>query len=356
MEEEATSLNDDYITGVVYPIMAQVSAILAAVVVITMVSLVIYDHKLVNRISLRLQTMISLIDIWTHTAYMWMRLFDYEGPMCTFIGWSLIFFPLLYIFYNVVVAVNLQLVFLHNIKITNRIEAAYWIGPILLAFILATVPLAAGGLGYSKHDGCYTSGEDEFVGRMIDLFACSLWTILGILYIIIIVVLVMIHINRESNHIKRSRMFQNAQVSQKAIRSIKMLTYRVILYPIIVIISQTFTITNQLYYDFTEQTIPVLRQLSYICTGLVGALNFVAFFLDPTVHTAIKKVFKRIYNKAKKQREYPTKIEDVNNIEMGQNKPNLMTFNNSSELEHASTKHFIFQSEDEQFNELTKAL
>ncbi|KAI9294739.1 hypothetical protein K502DRAFT_324703, partial [Neoconidiobolus thromboides FSU 785] len=70
---------------------------LATIVVVVMIALTIYDYKLVNRVTLRLQTVISCYDIWSHSFLLWVRNNDYEGsPLCITIAYQSLAFPFFY--------------------------------------------------------------------------------------------------------------------------------------------------------------------------------------------------------------------------------------------------------------------
>ncbi|KAI9290753.1 hypothetical protein K502DRAFT_353661 [Neoconidiobolus thromboides FSU 785] len=132
----------DYINKQIYPVISKISLTFASLVVLTMIALSMHDFKLVNRVTLRLQTAISCYDIWLHSVPLWARVYATpESTLCPFIGYQGVAFPLLYCFLNLCIGINLQLVFIHGVKTTNKIEAAYWIGSILLTLIITIPPL-----------------------------------------------------------------------------------------------------------------------------------------------------------------------------------------------------------------------
>ncbi|KAI9290636.1 hypothetical protein K502DRAFT_353789, partial [Neoconidiobolus thromboides FSU 785] len=61
------------------PILGYISALLALVVILFMVGMSIYDRKLVDRVSLRLQIALAVYDIWLHTGSLWRAPYS-KGP------------------------------------------------------------------------------------------------------------------------------------------------------------------------------------------------------------------------------------------------------------------------------------
>ncbi|KAI9290896.1 hypothetical protein K502DRAFT_353522 [Neoconidiobolus thromboides FSU 785] len=76
----------EYVNKVVYPTMSKVSLVLAIIVVLTMVllTIAIYDFKLVDRVTLRLQTGVILYDIWLHSLPLWNRPYNKDGSPLSF--------------------------------------------------------------------------------------------------------------------------------------------------------------------------------------------------------------------------------------------------------------------------------
>ncbi|KAI9293669.1 hypothetical protein K502DRAFT_366513 [Neoconidiobolus thromboides FSU 785] len=286
-----------YIQDVVYPKLSIISATMACIVVLVMILFTIYDKSLVDRVSLRLQTVISCYDIWVHTAQIWKRQYQ-DGPsaMCTFIGWQYVFIPLFYAFLNFSIGANLQLIFLHGVYITKRIETLYWVIPIVLALIISIPPLALGKLGYSEFNGCYTTGEDENYGKMFDLYSYEVPMLICMGYLIIVVILVIRHLSQGANIIKKQGSVYTDNSSSKAVKSLRLLAYRVMLYPTVMIVTHLGFVTANTYYDLNTDPLDNLDVWNMICRGLTGTLNLIAFLCDPTIQSAFIKVYDRVIN------------------------------------------------------------
>ncbi|CAG8729641.1 409_t:CDS:1, partial [Acaulospora morrowiae] len=69
----------------------------------------LYEKRLVNRVSLRLAAVISLVDILTGIAVIEYSTYVARDTLkCTFIAWAMSFCPQLYLFLTVMIAFNLQ--------------------------------------------------------------------------------------------------------------------------------------------------------------------------------------------------------------------------------------------------------
>ncbi|KAI9295003.1 hypothetical protein K502DRAFT_236903 [Neoconidiobolus thromboides FSU 785] len=107
-----------------------------------MVILSLYNRRLVDRVSLRLQTGLSVYDVWLHGGAIWRSISPAgANASCTTRGYLALFFNVFYAFLNVSIAINLQLVFLNNQIITKKMEAMYWLIPLTLSLILSIPPL-----------------------------------------------------------------------------------------------------------------------------------------------------------------------------------------------------------------------
>ncbi|KAI9297905.1 hypothetical protein K502DRAFT_355740 [Neoconidiobolus thromboides FSU 785] len=100
----------------------------------------LYRPRLINRTTLRLQAAISLFDFLNA----FFALFHHSvksGSFCTFIGFWRNFGEQMYCLLNIMIALNLQLIFLHNKMPNKGWEITYWASSLLVAFILSIVPL-----------------------------------------------------------------------------------------------------------------------------------------------------------------------------------------------------------------------
>ncbi|KAI9295543.1 hypothetical protein K502DRAFT_213910 [Neoconidiobolus thromboides FSU 785] len=217
-----------YLSSVYYPNVSIISGIMALIVVLFMIVISIYDRKLVDRVSLRLQTGLSVYDIWLHGGALWKSISPaVPGIACTSRGYLALFFNILYAFLNVSIALNLQLIFIHNKTITRWVEVGYWVVPITLSLLISIPPLAMGLLGYSEYYGCYIADSEYglYYGKMLDFYANQLWRFLCLIYLIIAVTMVFIKLRKSLNFFKNNLNTESTNSTQ-CINTIKLLGYR----------------------------------------------------------------------------------------------------------------------------------
>lgn len=344
----------NYVYAYIYPVLSKISAWFAFFVILSMIGLSkiqfdlynnlitnwplgIYDFKLVDRVSLRLQVAISFYDLWLHTLPMWARPYQIQpSSMCTFISWQFIFCPTLYTLFNVAIGLNLQLVFFKNIHITKKIEIAYWLSAIAIGLIFSIPPLCKfalyiwhligwfiyflvlGKLGWAEANGCFVTEENESYGKMLDFFAIILPTIIAMIYLSIITYLVYKKLENGMIVIRNNGLNRSSGPTSKAMEIVKKMGRRMLvliliwfnllticllslLYPLIMIITQSGFVVSQTVFDFSPDATTynvVLEGWSNIGGGIMGMLNFLAFCSDPMLQHAIKKIYNRIKSKS----------------------------------------------------------
>jgi len=101
-----------YQADVVYNLnnwLSVVSIVGGLIVLIVMISIWLYDRKLVNRVSLRLTAVISFVDILAAISVIaYTRVSGEDNIGCMILGWTLSFLPQCYLFLTVMIAFNLQ--------------------------------------------------------------------------------------------------------------------------------------------------------------------------------------------------------------------------------------------------------
>ncbi|KAI9295544.1 hypothetical protein K502DRAFT_213917 [Neoconidiobolus thromboides FSU 785] len=129
---------------------------------------------------------------------------------------------------------------------------------------------------------------------MLDFYANQIWRFLCMLYLIIIAIIVVFKLNQGATLIKTHKYFRNTKTSKKAENSVRILAYRILLYPLVMVFTQFPGIISQFYYDLNSQENEALDQWSLLVLPFAGTLNFLAFCCDPTVYSAVKKIYLRL--------------------------------------------------------------
>ncbi|CAG8628501.1 21096_t:CDS:2 [Cetraspora pellucida] len=110
----------------------------------------LYDRKLVNRVSLRLSGVISFVDVLSGGAVIAYTLHTTGDNACTFIGWAMSFLPTLYLFLTVMIAFNLQIVFLHRKKVSSFSDRWYIPVAFFISFAINIPPLVYNRFGFDS--------------------------------------------------------------------------------------------------------------------------------------------------------------------------------------------------------------
>ncbi|KAI9290435.1 hypothetical protein K502DRAFT_354082 [Neoconidiobolus thromboides FSU 785] len=133
--------------------------------------------------------------------------------------------------------------------------------------------------------------------KMFDFFGAQIWRLLAIAYLIVVVAIVFMKLKRGATLIDSQRLNMDPGTSSGASRAIRALGYRILLYPLVMLITNTAGILSQTHDVFSDTPNTFLDSWTMLTFPLVGLLNFIAFCFDPTVHNAVKVVYYRINKK-----------------------------------------------------------
>ncbi|KAI9292791.1 hypothetical protein K502DRAFT_294807 [Neoconidiobolus thromboides FSU 785] len=110
------------------------------IVVITSIVMMLKKERLLDRVSIRLSTMISLNDIIRSGVIIFYNKYEESGAICEATAISLTFLTLVYIFLYIFMAFNSQLIIIHDKELSPKREYFYWGITIAFSFILAILP------------------------------------------------------------------------------------------------------------------------------------------------------------------------------------------------------------------------
>ena len=91
-----------------------------------------------DRVTLRFQGLIALIDIAKHLLLF--NLNSSEGPLCVFVAFSRNFLDVMYTFTNVLIALNIQLIYIHNVLPRPVLEVFYLLGATGVSTVINLIP------------------------------------------------------------------------------------------------------------------------------------------------------------------------------------------------------------------------
>lgn len=138
-----SSNNIEYILGIT-------SCFLCSFIILIVLSIGIYNHKLVNGLSLRLTTGISAGLLLLNITLIIIRKLKNKDDICPLLGMFRAFFTLFYTYLIGVMALNMHLTFVLGYKYNSKWELYYWSTSFLSSLIPALVVYYLDRFGHSK--------------------------------------------------------------------------------------------------------------------------------------------------------------------------------------------------------------
>lgn len=290
-----------------------ISVLSSVTVLILILGIHYYRQDLANRISFRMTGAIAACDLFASVAQMLSLSVPGAGVQCTVSNFGYTFFTLTYISLTAAIGLNLQLVFLYNVRNTKRYEPFYYGVSIFCALALTISPIAAGYLGYTENEGCWYLHTSSTSG--------ALWYWLTFLTPLIICVsfcavsvglvtrrlrshsrnITVIHttVRQKSEFLETGESIDNSdatasrsvrQQKRQAHDTIRAAIKRILLYPMVPIITQTPNIIQSIYvqatHDQESRTFANWQLANCVMMGLTGFFNMCAFFFDPSFTNA----------------------------------------------------------------------
>ncbi|KAI0217360.1 hypothetical protein L0F63_001729 [Massospora cicadina] len=267
---------------------------LMAVALILTINLI--DHRLLDRVSIRFTLAISLVDFLKAGMIATYGKISPAEPLCTLIAFSTQWLTLLYLFLNVAIAVNLQLVFVRGYAFNPLWERAYWFTSFFMATILPTFSLVGGKLGSGNSDEpCeykHSRSPDACAWMFLTLLV---WILASCAYCTVVVALTIVTLRRKATVLDRIAGLDPK--AQEVKHDIQRLILRVAFYCIIPVVTQTGFLVGRAVYCFAELPF-ALRLLAVVGTDIPGILNLIAFFIDPAFSNAVRTIINERYRKA----------------------------------------------------------
>ncbi|ORY00349.1 hypothetical protein K493DRAFT_298945 [Basidiobolus meristosporus CBS 931.73] len=241
----------------------------------------LYDRRLMDRVSLRLNAFISLVDVIR----------------------SAIVLAYTFMSSDTAVAFNLQWVVLQERVFLPWMEHyLYYGGSFLLALIFTCVPLIAGKFGWDHAQSMCWYRDSWTTSSIIWEWTTYLGpAVIVIVYCNVVVGLVIRKIvttNRAlRKHIGSNQSGKITSIQRSTQRAINRVLARIVLYPFIPFITQTPFIASEAYMHTWGQINLWLSLLGNIATDSPGILNFIAFAVDPSFSSALSRVRRELIDK-----------------------------------------------------------
>ncbi|KAJ9066882.1 hypothetical protein DSO57_1005262 [Entomophthora muscae] len=127
------------------------SVVCGLIVVAVIFGCMCVSYEIMDRVSIRFTLAISIVDVLKALTILFYTEYREDGAICSAISFSIYYFTLAYLFLNVAVALNLQLVFIHGMVFGK--ERLMWAVSLGLPLLLLAPPLFAGRLGITDEGG-----------------------------------------------------------------------------------------------------------------------------------------------------------------------------------------------------------
>ncbi|KAI8058608.1 hypothetical protein BDF22DRAFT_740023 [Syncephalis plumigaleata] len=287
-----------------------------------------YRPAYANRVSLRLTVLLAAVDAF----YAFFQLLDIFLPnpetqtfWCTFAAWGYVHCTLLSVFLTSAVALNLHIIFLRGHRTTPAYEVLYLLVPMAAALSISLPPVIFQRFAYNINQrSCWYVEVDKASGLVWAWLTLYIWLFIAIGYCAWAVSVVGWRLAMERKRLRRrvrnGLPSQNGgglgvahnssigTVSPPSAQVISRVVARVILYPVIPIITQSLNVAVEMDSFVSQHTSFPLIAASFVATSCQGLLNSLVFLLDPTVRTGWYHVrlelIKRYYLDPYEKRQY----------------------------------------------------
>ncbi|KAJ9059515.1 hypothetical protein DSO57_1001586 [Entomophthora muscae] len=262
-----------------------VSALCAVLVVAVYLLIRFQRSEAIDRVSIRLQTGIALVDFLKHIAVC----FSLEGDesfACTFIGFVLSLLFHIYLCLNICVALNLHLVIIKSKMPCRKWEYCYWTVSLIIPLLLNLPLLALDLYGGNSGDMCLVKHGPLF-NDIMEVVYSSIVSLATIMYCILISTIVVIKANKQ---VLKPRLLASGE--QYTLFSLRTLICRTCLYPIACFLSCIGANLAILHFFFIGPNHILLKAWALCSFSTMGILNLAAFLADPLVFKSLPKIFK----------------------------------------------------------------
>ncbi|CAG8437810.1 7776_t:CDS:2 [Diversispora eburnea] len=268
------------------------------IVLVIITAMWLYNKKLVNRVSLRLTAMISLVDIFTGvTMIEFATYLKKDTTKCTIIALAMSFCTQFYLILTAMIAFNLQILFLHRKKVSTFPNK--WYTP--LAFLIVSAinipPLVYNRFGYDSFgQHCLyrnPNARETQIWKIVTFIIPVSLTLIYCTIVFIFVICKIIFEHRKLAEVVHSQ--STSSLTAKARRQKKLLlklVSRIAMYALIPLLNITGIVVSYSWVTIHKNELLPLW-LSYwgiIGSCLPGFSNCVAFLFDPAIHNALRKV------------------------------------------------------------------
>ncbi|ORX91045.1 hypothetical protein K493DRAFT_304398 [Basidiobolus meristosporus CBS 931.73] len=272
--------NQVEIKRIITSIFSAISLLGGIFVVLTITYIRVYRPLLANRLSLKLTFWIALADIVYSVFVLILQRKITSNQLCALFLWGYLEFTLLPVFLTATIAFNLHAIFVSDIYDVVRYQKFYFPSALTLATSISLVPLAANQFEADPVVGtCWYSST--YTSRTMIWEICTLfgWVFIVVLYCIFAVCFIGYKLHKHEQNLRSNISVDMHFVNRKMNKAMR----RIILYPVVLIVTQTFNCLCEFYTFIHGELYFSLYLLSAVLPACAGLLNAVVFIFDPAV-------------------------------------------------------------------------
>ncbi|KAJ9068127.1 hypothetical protein DSO57_1031847 [Entomophthora muscae] len=268
-----------------------VSIVLACIAVVIVIVLGLYNRQLINRVSIRIQAAIAVLDIIRHASQMNMHS---TGDTCIVTALTITFVDLLYFALNISLAANFQINLIHKKTPPRRVELFYWSISIGFSTALSLVPLIFGLYGRNQRGTCqFNSQPGASVASGFLFFVARPITVL---YCLSVPIIALIRLYMDKYPFEEIRLQLANTHSAKVVtfkERLRSIILRGTLCPLACFFSLIGTVLVETVHVTSNTRPQWLVSWSTYGKCSVGILNFIAFIFDPSIQYGLKTLVTR---------------------------------------------------------------
>lgn len=268
-----------------------ISLIAAITTCFILVGLGYYRYRLIDRVSIRLQGAIAIIDIARHLSQI--KASHSNPDICRIIGYSVYFTDHLYLLLNVAIAQNIQFMLIQNIRPDKQKQWFRGYYSVILIIVINYFPLVSEMYGRDRKGRCrIIEDENEVWWNFLLVYMTN---IPGTFYCLLIFSLALLKIRYKKQELRLIRGTENYFGSDPA-EFLWTLYFRLSLYPLSCFITLfPFTLT-MLLGDITGRSLHMLTFIFRLCRKMTGTLNFITMMSDPNCQAAVLYLWQSMFN------------------------------------------------------------
>ncbi|KAK9686962.1 hypothetical protein K7432_014965, partial [Basidiobolus ranarum] len=231
-----------------------ISMACSATAFLVLIGLKYYDRSLVNRVSLRINKWMALVDVGYCGAQILNVQNNNDTIWCMLSVWLIVWFTLLYLFLNTMIAFNLQIVFVHGKRDTTSYVKYYYTISVFLSLLISITPFFEGKYGfYTISQTCWWTNGYTPKTILWEWMTYLGWIAASVIYCLIAVSLVTYKLIKESRIIREQiqhtisqELGSEWQGKTNIDRDVLKAVRRIVLYPIIPIFTQGVNIIQEM--------------------------------------------------------------------------------------------------------------